>query len=127
MQKSQLFFFYGTLLKNQGNHRLLREEGVEFLGNHTTKPAYTMLTCGGFPIVLPYGKTPIKGELYQVSNEKVIHRLYSLEGFTGEIGHHANWYDAKKINTEKGEALMFIQHDNKNNLKVVKSGDWLNS
>lgn len=123
---NQLLFCYGTLLSGFGNNRLLQKPGVEFLGEHTTEPGYTMVSCGGFPAVIPEGHTSIKGELYRVTDEEVLHNVYSLEGYTGTRGDRRNWYDGQILPTPFGDALMFIFHNNLNNRPIIKSGDFKN-
>lgn len=121
-----LLAVYGTLRKNRGNHRFLQADGVTFLGEHLTEPKFTMLACGGFPAVIPSGETVIKTEIYDINNNNVINRIYALENYSGNRGSVNNWYDTVDILTKWGKAEMFIWHENKRNLPVIKSGDFLN-
>ena len=119
------YIFYGTLKSNHGNNYILQNDGVEFLGKVVTQPHYTLFD-GGFPIVERGGKTSIKGELYKVSNEKVIQRLNNLEGYSGTPGNPSNWYDVDTIKLDNGvEAEMYVMDFGKSSrTKVVESGIW---
>ena len=75
-------FVYGTLKRGFGNNRVLRDS--EFLGSVTTQRSDLSLLNLGFPGLLeglsdvPTG--PVKGELFLVTDEKVMQGLDRLEG-----------------------------------------------
>lgn len=123
-----LFFVYGTLLSGCGNNVLLAKPNVKFLGEHITEPKYTMVSCGGFPAVHCQGNTPIKGELYETSDPRVIDRVYSLEGYSGipnKDGGDNHFYDVEFIDTPKGTASMFVFRGRVSD-NIIQSGSWKN-
>jgi gamma-glutamylcyclotransferase (GGCT)/AIG2-like uncharacterized protein YtfP len=118
-----LFCVYGTLKAKYGNNRLLKADGVSFKGTFVTEPKFTMVSCGGFPAVHCEGNTSIECELYEVTNPEVIHRVYSLEGYSGKQGAPNNWYDVEEIDTPHGKASMFVFRDAIKR-PIVESGKW---
>lgn len=113
---SDKVFVYGTLKRGFGNHEYLLSKS-KFLGEHVTDPAYTMVSCGGFPGVIESGSTPITGEVFEVTEEELLD-CDRLEG-------HPNWYRRKLIPTPYGEAWVYIYPSDKvEGLKVVESGVW---
>ena len=112
-----LIFAYGTLKKGYHNHYLL--ENSEYLGEHVTEEQYTMYSAGGFPIVEREGSNSIPGEVYRV-DDTTLSRLNRLEGCTGIQYDPNNWYDFDVIQTEFGDAMMYVQNKNSNkNLKQI--------
>lgn len=118
---SKLIAVYGTLKRKHGNHRVMGNS--EFLGEHLTDPKFTMLSTGGFPIVITKGDTPIKIEVFKVPDEQ-INRINNLEGYLGTRGHPDNWYDTIDVETPYGLAEMFVMDENPHNLPIVASGEW---
>lgn len=119
---------YGTLRVGQRNHYgRLDQPGVKFIGTTKTEPTFTMYGKGqGFPVVKRSGETSLTLEVYEVSNPQVMQRLNSLEGCTGITGDPKNWYDIVPIQTEFGEAMIYVQDNyNGNPNSIIKSGDWL--
>lgn len=122
--KKQLKYLacYGSLKLGFHNEQVLR--GAEYLGTCLTEPKYTMFSMGGYPAVSPVGDTPIHLEIYQTDDDKVINRVYNLEGYTGKRNHPDNWYDTVEVDTPYGKAEMFIFKTPPINKKVVESGKW---
>jgi gamma-glutamylcyclotransferase (GGCT)/AIG2-like uncharacterized protein YtfP len=121
-EEKVIFATYGTLKRGFGNNRLLRD--AEFIGEHTTEPAYTMYSAGGFPIVTTNGNTPIKCELFATTNPEIVKRVNALEGFSGIKNHPDNWYDRLTIQTPYGEAEMYVMDSVGRDMPVVESGEW---
>ena len=119
---NNLIFVYGTLKKNFGNHSVMGES--TFLGKFITPAKYTMLSCGGFPAVTLNGNTAIHGEVYNVTSEKDLARIFRLEGYSGIKDSPENWYDVEEVETPYGIAQMFVWKNNKYDLEIVKTGIW---
>jgi len=84
---------YGTLKRGKGNHRLLDNPMVKYIGTYLTKRKYPMITRGSIPFVghgfefLGLDKEVghnIVVEVYEVDSD-TLERLDALEG-------HPNWY-----------------------------------
>jgi gamma-glutamylaminecyclotransferase len=74
---TNLFFVYGTLKKNYGNHTLLK--GCKYLGKALTLNNYTVYHMG-FPQAMLYSDgLPLLGELYDVPSPEVVESLDRLE------------------------------------------------
>jgi len=116
-----LIFVYGTLRKNNGNHRLI--ENAKFLGEHITEPIYNLYSLGGFPALKPGGVTAVKGEVYAVNKEEA-RRVDGLEGYTP--GEQATFYDKIQIETPWGQAGVYTYVRQPNESSLIKSGDWMN-
>jgi gamma-glutamylcyclotransferase (GGCT)/AIG2-like uncharacterized protein YtfP len=86
MKRNPLVFVYGTLRQGQGNHRLLKRDGVSLVGKGKTAIKYRMFVAGvpfvsnvDHPEYVPFPRTNIVGELYSVPPE-VFKSLDALEG-----------------------------------------------
>lgn len=124
INKPVLYFVYGSLKSQYGNHRVLGNN-PEFKGEFSTKEIYTLFD-GGFPVVERGGETSIKGELYLVSDKEDILNVFSLEGSTPIQGSSENWYDWDKISTPHGEAVIFVMNEGASGRKdILESGEWL--
>ena len=69
-------FVYGTLLKEEPNHRVLRT--ARFIARARTAPRFTLLNMGPFPGMLDEGNSTIEGEVYDVT-EPILRALDRLE------------------------------------------------
>ena len=124
INKPVLYFVYGTLKVQYGNHRVLGNN-PEFKGEFSTKEIYTLFD-GGFPVVERGGETSIKGELYLVSDKEDILNVFSLEGSTPIQGSSENWYDWDFCETPAGKAIIFVMNEGASGRKdVLESGEWL--
>jgi group I intron endonuclease len=114
-----LIFVYGTLRKNNGNHRLI--ENADFLGEHATEPIYNMYSLGGFPALKLNGNTSIKGEVYAVNASEAM-RVDSLEGYSPN--ETPTFYDKTTIETPWGQAGVYIYVGQPDESRLIESGDW---
>jgi len=75
---TDLFFVYGTLKRNEGNHKLLG--GSKYIGKGLTLSKY-FAYHSGFPLI-QYNENglPMLGELYKVESPAVVATLDRLEG-----------------------------------------------
>ena len=74
-------FVYGTLMSGHGNNRLLRNS--EFIGEHIVKDhkLYFAWGQGGFPVARQSTGDSVKGELWDIKEDKeVLRNLDALEG-----------------------------------------------
>lgn len=116
IKDSSFVFVYGTLKAERGNHRTMHRANGRFIGKCTTVPEWTMYHLGGYPAIVPNGKTAIKGEVYEVDTMAPIDQL---EGYP-------HFYNRKLIETPFGPAwVYFLPVDTFiSNNKVVESGEW---
>ena len=92
LRESNLFFVYGTLKRHCGNHYLLKSS--EFLGKFITEQPFNMWS-GGCPFIrLHMSGKPIVGELYKVTESKVVRQLDCLES-------NGSLYTRKIFNVKK--------------------------
>ena len=132
MDKCNKVFVYGTLQKDNGNNRLLKEHDSVCLGPRVTADKYVLGDVG-----FPYALTPevvggrldekmfrpIEGELWSIPNESCLSSLDMLEG----NGHH---YTREVIQLSTGEeAWMYLQPDwrvlfNCTSCSITEEGNW---
>lgn len=110
-------FVYGTLLRLQGNHRLLARSRL--LREARTKPKFQMHSLGGFPGVVGGGSHAIVGELYDV-DAATLAALDRLEG-------HPSFYRRTVIHLDDGERVeaYLLPRDRVAHCPVIQSGSWL--
>lgn len=121
MSKTQKIAVYGTLRKDQSNHRLIKDS--KYLGSFETKPIFNMYSIGdGFPGIVLGGHTSVTMEVYEV-DEATAAKVDSLEGYS-ELKKNNDFYDKKLIHTPYGEVSFYTYEANIEGLRVIKSGDW---
>ena len=110
-------FVYGTLLKGESNHDLLRRG--KFLGATKTQPEFTMIDLGAFPAIFEQGKTAVAGEVYEVDLATVA-KLDRLEGVP-------DLYTRKSVELQDGsEAEIYVmsRRSGVRDYPAIHSGDW---
>lgn len=128
----KVVFVYGTLKKNQSNHRLLNN--AKFIGEATTIDKFVLVDFGSFPTLAKPEKNmtgySIHGEVYELNN---FDRLDQLEGFY-KVDHPDNYYNRDiyqiKCNNETISAWIYMRNSTlaeivKNSkYKHIPSGNW---
>jgi len=109
-------FVYGTLLRGEKNHHVLRSSPC--LGVGRTEPAYTLVSLGSIPAMTRGGTTSVTGEIFEVTDE-VLADLDRLEG-------HPDWYKRTTVRLTDGsfvEAYLMAPSAVEGK-PVIASGDW---
>jgi gamma-glutamylcyclotransferase (GGCT)/AIG2-like uncharacterized protein YtfP len=107
-------FVYGTLLRGEVNHHLLR--GARFLGEHRTEPRFTLFSLGAYPGLVGGGDTAVLGELYAV-DAAGLRRLDQLEDYP-------RLYDRRLIPTDHGSAWVYLYRGMRRDRPRLAGGDW---
>jgi gamma-glutamylcyclotransferase (GGCT)/AIG2-like uncharacterized protein YtfP len=113
-------FVYGTLLKGCINHSYFLKNS-KLLGEDIIEGNFTMVSLGGFPGVVPIGKSKIYGEIYEIT-EDVAKAIDGLEGYHPDP--NIAFYDKMKVNTKLGDADMYILDEKYLNYPIIESGNW---
>ncbi len=120
LPRKNFVFVYGSLRKGLHNHGLLDTCGSEFVDQAKTIDSTFTMTAysSSFPAVYDGGTERIFGELYEVSDECVMH----LDGLEG----HPNWYkrEERKFDTKENgimTAWIYVMQGNPepNHCKVI--------
>lgn len=110
-------FVYGSLLSGLHNSVLLNRGGARLVAEYVTEPAYTLVSLGSYPAVLETGTTPVRGELWEVS-DSVWRDIERLEGYPV-------YYGAKTLETPYGAARMYtLPAEGYSDYTPILSGDW---
>lgn len=109
-------FVYGTLMREERNHRLLAE--AEFIGEARTVAGFTMIDLGAFPGVVAAGFGAIAGELYRV-DARTLAAVDRLEG-------HPSFYRRTEIELEGGERAeaYLLPARELRRAEVIAGGSW---
>ncbi|NBC13106.1 MAG: gamma-glutamylcyclotransferase [Gammaproteobacteria bacterium] len=107
-------FVYGTLLRGEVNHHLLRD--ARFLGSHRTEPRFTLLVLGAYPGLVAGGDTAVFGEVYGV-DAAGLRRLDQLEDYP-------RLYDRRIIATAHGSAWVYLYRGPRRDRVRLAQGDW---
>jgi len=122
---SNKVFVYGTLLHGYGNWSWALQDQT-FVCEAETKPEYTMLHLGGFPGIIEGGETGIKGEVYEVSDERLL-ELNNLEGADLDDPERGMYRRESIVLSDGQEVLTYIYNvDNSWRTcdRIVESGSW---
>jgi len=130
MKENIKIFVYGTLLEGYGNHRNFLKGRSKKLGEFTTPAEYEMIHLGGFPGVVPDGKTAIIGEVYEIGSD-VARNIDGLEGYRKD-NPTEGLYNKVLIPTNFGDAYMYTYNirggrtinEFNNSDYIVASGSW---
>ncbi len=71
-------FVYGTLMRGEANHRLLR--GSLFVGVAKTVRGFCLFDHGYFPAMVRMGDGVVSGEVFEITDE-TLRALDRLEGY----------------------------------------------
>jgi gamma-glutamylcyclotransferase (GGCT)/AIG2-like uncharacterized protein YtfP len=109
-------FVYGSLLRGEPNHPLLRD--AAWIGPARTVPAYRMVDLGPHPGMVGQGTTAILGEVYRVP-KPALDALDALED-------HPDVYVRTRIPLDDGrEVLTYLLRPHLAAGKpAVSGGDW---
>jgi gamma-glutamylcyclotransferase (GGCT)/AIG2-like uncharacterized protein YtfP len=108
-----LLFVYGTLRRGESNHYLL--EPAQCLGQHQTRPEFTLYDLGPYPAVIE-GHDAIIGEVYLI-DEETLANVDELEDCPVE-------YRREQIETPFGSAWIYLYQDVSKLSIMISSGDW---
>ena len=108
-------FAYGTLKRDFHNAFYL--QGARYLGEFTTDPAYSMYNFGSYPAVTQFGRTSIKGEVYEIG-AMLLASIDRLEWYP-------DFYQRVMIETSFGEAWIYVVSGQLCVDKVTTNGSWL--
>jgi gamma-glutamylaminecyclotransferase len=107
-------FVYGTLLSGLHNHHLLK--GAKLIGED--RAPGVMHCSGGAPITVPSKDGEwVLGEVYEVTSEKMLERLDSLEG-------HPTAYTRTPVTLKSGAKAEIYYWSRKAFSPVVEDGDY---
>ncbi|MGE0326978.1 MAG: gamma-glutamylcyclotransferase [Polyangiaceae bacterium] len=109
-------FVYGTLLKDEPNHRVLRD--ARFIARARTAPRFTLLDMGAFPGMIDVGDRPIEGEVYDVT-EPILRALDRLES-------HPHFFRRQWITLgDRSHAQAYLlRSEHRRDFSVIPSGNW---
>lgn len=108
-------FVYGTLLRGEPNHALLK--GARFVCNARTPAAFTLVSLGGFPGMLQGGSTAVHGEVWRV-DARTLARLDQLEG-------HPSFYHRVRIALDSvADVEAYVLPERYRTHDAIASGSW---
>jgi gamma-glutamylaminecyclotransferase len=115
-RKQHLIFTYGTLMRDEINHRLLTT--ARFVAEAQTEPCFELFDLGHFPAMSAGGQTVVRGEVYAVDDQTLV-RLDRLEG-------HPEFYQRTPIRLADGQEVQtYLMGDARMRCRpAIASGDW---
>lgn len=113
--RRNLLLVYGTLMRGQPAHRLMR--GARLLISHATTPVgFTLYDLGPYPAAVRQGLGRVYGELYAVPSA-LLRRLDSYERCPQE-------YQRSQILTPRGAAWIYLYPTSPRRGHRLKHGNW---
>jgi gamma-glutamylcyclotransferase (GGCT)/AIG2-like uncharacterized protein YtfP len=115
-RKQHLIFVYGTLMRDESNHRLLAT--ARFVAEAHTESCFDLFDLGHFPAMSAGGQTVVRGEVYAVDDQTLV-RLDRLEG-------HPEFYQRTPIRLADGQEVQtYLMNDARARRRpAILSGDW---
>jgi gamma-glutamylcyclotransferase (GGCT)/AIG2-like uncharacterized protein YtfP len=115
-RKKHQIFVYGTLMRDEINHRLLAT--ARFVAEAHTEPCFELFDLGHFPAMSTGGQTVVRGEVYAVDDQTLV-RLDRLEG-------HPDFYQRMPIRLADGQEVQtYLMNDARARQRpAILSGDW---
>ena len=109
-------FVYGTLMRGEANHRLLR--GSQFVGAAKTVRGFCLFDHGPFPAMVRMGDGVVSGEVFEI-REGVLGALDRLEGYP-------TLYGRELIDLDDGsQAIAYVQNGERvRGRPRIDGGDW---
>jgi gamma-glutamylcyclotransferase (GGCT)/AIG2-like uncharacterized protein YtfP len=114
--ESTRVFVYGTLLRGEGNHRLLAR--ARLLREARTEATFELRDLGAFPGLVRGGAHAVAGEVYEVDADTLA-ALDRLEG-------HPRFYRRTLIALADGERVeaYLLAPEQVDGCPVIASGSW---
>ncbi|MFZ5466509.1 MAG: gamma-glutamylcyclotransferase family protein [Pseudomonadota bacterium] len=112
--RAGLLFVYGTLMRGQPAHRLMRE--ARLLSRATTPPGFALHDLGPYPAAIRAGRGRIHGELYAI-RPSMLRRLDAYENCPRE-------YERDIIQTARGPAWIYLYPGSPRRGHRLRHGDW---
>ncbi|MED1469954.1 gamma-glutamylcyclotransferase family protein [Bacillus salipaludis] len=125
MEKEHYVFVYGTLRKDDRNHKLLKD--AVCIVSHCWTVGKLFDSQKGYPFLVQSKEGKVVGELYLVDHVQ-LSELDRLEDYYG-VGKD-NLYNRVEqvIHTGTGDFLAFVyvlpEYKNTKNMQLIESGDW---
>jgi gamma-glutamylcyclotransferase (GGCT)/AIG2-like uncharacterized protein YtfP len=113
----QLLFVYGTLLRGEANHALLR--GSRFVGETATAAGFELLALGDYPAMVKSLRGTVQGELFEVTDPELaaIDRL--------EEHPRTFWRTAiRLVDRRRAQAYLMPIERLTRGARPIPSGDW---
>ncbi len=109
-------FTYGTLMRGEANHRLLR--GSLFVGVAKTVRGFGLFDHGHFPAMVRMGDGVVAGEVFEITDE-TLRALDRLEGYP-------TLYGRELIDLDDGsQAIAYLQAGEQvHGRSRIDCGDW---
>ena len=101
-----IFFVYGTLKQGYSNHRLMGNSKLIGTAKSLT-PSYNMAYVG-FPYLFEQGSSFVSGELYEVTDERVVQNLDWLEGHPSHFRREVHKFVPDANTDEVVEAWVYL-------------------
>lgn len=107
-------FVYGTLMRGERNHHWMR--GARFVGNASTAPRFSLWSLDAYPVLCPYGRTRVQGEVFRLT-EAHLRRLDILEEYP-------RFYYRRRESTRFGPAWLYYQVSPPLESRPLPGGNW---
>lgn len=126
MEKRNYVFVYGTLRKDDRNHKLLKD--AVCIASHCWTDGKLFDSYKGYPFLVQSNDSRVVGELYVVDDAQ-LSDLDRLEDYHGSGKN--NLYDRveQMVYTKSGnyQAFVYVLPDKRNtkNMQLIESGDWI--
>ena len=116
MANREVIFVYGSLRRGMRMHQLLAK--ADYLGLTCTTAQYTLYHSGSWPAAVTGGGIAIRGELYEVSKNKML----EIDNYEG----HPRLFRRTRIVLAGSQvAFMWIYVCNVDSLwEIIPTGDW---
>ncbi len=121
--KGNLYAVYGSLKREHGNNRILQNESTTYIGTTKTPPTFSLYSLGGFPGIKNGGETEVEVEVFAITDPDIEKRLDWLEGYSGK-NYPRNMYNKETVNTEFGEAFIYVYNGHINENRLIPKGIW---
>ncbi|HEY2510003.1 MAG TPA: gamma-glutamylcyclotransferase family protein [Polyangiaceae bacterium] len=109
-------FVYGTLLRGEASHALLKDAAA--LGAATTTAAFDLFDLGPYPALVTGGTTPIAGEVYELD----VAQLAAIDVHE-EV---PRLFNRVRIELADGRSVdaYVLNRDQVRGRRRIRSGDW---
>ncbi|HSO57954.1 MAG TPA: gamma-glutamylcyclotransferase family protein [Paenisporosarcina sp.] len=116
-------FVYGTLLRKESNHQVLKGAMLLYTGGMLQAKMYD--TGNGYPAIELAGGSTIVGDIYEIPDHMWVD-LDDLEGYTGNSTTDLYSKEIVKVQTVDGliEAVVYTICDESMKVNEILSGDW---
>ena len=122
-------FVYGTFMRNERRHHILRSWGISEFAETVTAPGALYDSGKGYPAMCPAEGQRVTGELFRLQDPRASFEILDIvDEFKGYEAEGSNFRRAVvRTSTPSGQSVLawvYLLNGTPGNMRLIESGNW---